>query len=319
MKYVALVLAVLVAAAIGQPRGDRDVRRGYRLPGTIATVQLGGGVGAVAGAAGDAWVDDRWDERLVRLDRRSGLVAARIPVEGRLALTAGAGSLWALQSGGGYGRGLRGPLLRIEPATNRVVARIRLDALGFGLVPRGDSVWVWGPDDLIRVDARTNRVARRIALSNERGETTGFALMGDQPVITTADGHLVRFDARTGAEVRAVAVPFASPALQSASAGRAVLIAGGEVAAVDPSTGEVLWRTRLGFRVGSVLEAGGALWAYGAYVRDPGDRVWKIDPTRGAILGSVLLPAFSTVGMAVIDGTIWVSTAGGRVLVLGFA
>jgi PQQ-like domain len=317
MKATAVVLAVLVAAAVGQPRGDGQARRVYHLPGTIATVQLEGGLGAVSGGAGDAWVDDRWDERLVRLDRHTGTVAARIPVDGRLALTAVAGALWALQSGGGYGRGLRGPLLRIDPATNRVVARIPLGALGFGVVPRGDSVWIWGPDELIRVDARTNRVAQRIAVADERGETGGFALVGDRPVITTADGHLVFFDPRTGAEARAVRLPFVLPALQSASPRRAVVIAGGAVAAVDPRTGAVLWRTRLGFRVGSVLEAGGVLWAYGAYVRDPGDRVWKIDPKRGAVLGSVLLPAFSTMGMAVIDRTIWVTTAGGRVLVLG--
>jgi outer membrane protein assembly factor BamB len=319
MKAAAVVLAVLIAAAVGQPRGDGHVRPAYRLPGTIATVQIGGGLGAVTGGAGDAWVDDRWDERLVRLDRGTGSVVARIPVDGRLALTAGAGSLWALQSGGGYGRGLRGPLLRIDPATNRVVARIALGALGFGLAAQGESLWIWGPDDLIRVDARTNLVAQRIAVASEHGETTGFALVGDQPVITTADGHLIRFDARSGAEARAVTVPFASPALQSASPRRAVLIAGGDVAAVDPRTGAALWRTRLGFRVGSVLETGGVLWAYGAYVRDPGDRVWQLDPDRGAILGSVLLPAFSTMGMAIVDGTIWVSTAGGRVLVLGLS
>jgi hypothetical protein len=65
-----------------------------------------------------------------------------------------------------------------------------------------------------------------------------------------------------------------------------------------------------------VVEVDGALWAYGANVRDAGDRVWKLDPATGAVRGSVLLPAFGTSGMAVIGDKIWVTTASGRVLVL---
>jgi hypothetical protein len=316
VKSAAILVAVLVAAAVGQPRGDGDERPGYPLPGTIATLQPGGGLGAVSGGAGDAWVDDRWNQRLVRLDRDTGRVVARIPVDGRLALTSGAGAMWALQSGGGYGRGLRGPLLRIDPATNRITARIPLRELGFGLLAHGDSLWVWGPRNLVRVDARAGVAVQAILVGDGRGETTGFGLIGDDPVITTADGHLVRFDPRTGAETQVLPLPFSAPALQTAGAERIVLTAGGSVAAVDPATGAVLWRRRLGFRVGTVLEAGGALWAAGGYVRDPGDRVWKLDRARGATLGSVLLPAFSTMGMAIVDDTIWVTTAGGRVLVL---
>jgi outer membrane protein assembly factor BamB len=269
----------------------------------------------VSAAGGDAWVDDRWGERLLRLDRRTGAVAAQIPVQGRLALAQGAGSLWALQSGGGYGRGLRGPLLRIDPTSNRVTARIPLAALGFGVVVADDGVWVWGPDHLMRV-AR-GRVAPTIRVANEQvGEATGFARLGVEAIVTTADGHLQRFDAGTGLLLDSVRLPFTAPSLQTANRERLIVVAGGEVAAIDPWTNAVLWRTRLGFRIGSVVDAGGALWAYGANVRDPGDRVWKLDPASGAVLGRVLLPAFSTMGMALIGDTIWVTTANGRVLVL---
>jgi outer membrane protein assembly factor BamB len=152
-------------------------------------------------------------------------------------------------------------------------------------------------------------------LPDSRGEATGFALTGDRAVVTTADGHLVSYDARTGAERAAVALPLTAPALQSAGA-RTIVTEGGSVAAVDPRTGIPLWRTRLGFRVGAALEAGGALWAFGANIRDPGDRVWKLDPATGRILGSVLLPVFGTTGMADLDGALWVTAASGRVLVL---
>jgi PQQ-like domain len=263
-------------------------------------------------------VDDRWGERLLRLDRRTGHVVARLPVQGRLALAAGARTTWALQSGGGYGRGLRGPLLRIDPARNRVMARIPLPVLGFGLVAEGDGVWVWGPDDLLFVDGRSDRIVRHIVLADARGEATGFALIGGRPAVTTADGHLVRYDPRTGAELQAVTLPFGDPVLQRESGRAAVITAAGAVAAVDPGTGAPLWRTRLGFRVGAVLDAGGVLWAFGANLRDPGDRVWKLDPVTGRRLGSVLLPDFGTTGMAVLGGTLWVTTADGRVLVLPY-
>jgi hypothetical protein len=313
MKLAVVVIGALIAAAAQVPHGER---RPFLLPGTIATLQPAEGLGSVTGGQGDAWVDDRWGERLVRLDRRTGHVVARIPVQGRLALASSAGAMWALQSGGGYGRGLRGPLLRINPATNRVIARIPLPALGFGLLAVGDSVWVWGPDDLLRVDARGDRIVQHIVLADAHGEATGFGLIAGEPSVTTADGHLVRYDPRTNIQVRAVKLPVTEPALQQASGSRTFLTAGGTVAAVDPSTGALLWRTRLGFRIGAVLEAGGLLWAFGANLRDPGDRVWKLDPTTGRPLGSVLLPAFGTTGMAAIGPALWVTTAAGRVLVL---
>jgi outer membrane protein assembly factor BamB len=126
----------------------------------------------------------------------------------------------------------------------------------------------------------------------------------------------VHLDPRTGAEADAVALPFSAPALQSEDRRRAVFVAGGDVAAADPAAGTILWRERLGFRVGGVVASGGRLWAFGANVRDPGDRIWELDPATGRRLGSVLLPDFGTTGMAALGSTLWVTTANGRVLVL---
>jgi outer membrane protein assembly factor BamB len=296
--------------------GTEDPRPAHPLPTTLATLDLGNELGTVSAGAGDAWIDDRWNERLVRLDRHTGRVVARIPVQGRLALAGGGEEEWALQSGGGYGRGLRGPLLRIDAATNRVTARIRLPALGFGVAVAGESVWVWGPDQLMRVDPRAGQVVRTIAVPDRYGEITGFALLGPEPVITTADGHLVRFDPLTGAVLTALPLRMVGPVLQEIGLDRAVLAVGGSVVAVDPGSGRVVWARRLGYRIGTVLDARGALWAQGAYIRDPGDRVWRLDPRTGAVLGSALLPAFGTMAMAVVDGTLWVTAGSGRVMVL---
>jgi outer membrane protein assembly factor BamB len=312
----AAALAVLIAAAAALSHGEDRARLGQPLPQRPATLELGEVLGAGSSGEGDARIDDPWSDRLRRLDRATGRVVARIPVDGRLALDAGAGDVWALQSGGGYGRALQGPLLRIDAETNRVRARIPLPALGFGVVLAGESVWVWGPDRLMRVDTRLERVAKVIAVPDEYGETTGFALLGPEPVISTADGHLVRFDPLTGSELAVVPLHLSAPVLQQVSADRALLSVGGRVVAVDAPTGRVLWTRRLGYRIGTVLDTGGALWAQGAYIRDPGDRVWKLDPRTGSVLGSALLPAFGTMAMAAVDGTLWITTGSGRVVVL---
>jgi outer membrane protein assembly factor BamB len=309
-------MAVVLAVAAAFSRGEGHVSPVRPLPGTIATLQPAQALGTVSGGAGDAWVDDRWRERLLRIDHRTGRVIAQRRVRGRVAVTEAAESMWVLQSGGGYGRGLRGPLLRIDPETNRIIGVIPLLELGFGLFAAGDSLWVWGPRNLVEVDARAGVAVDAILVDDRRGETTGFGLIGDEPVITTADGHLVRFDPRSGAETSVLALPLREPALQTAGADRIVVTSRGSVAAVDPRTAAVEWRTRLGFRVGGVQEKDGALWAYGGAVDDPGDRVWKLDPATGAVRGSVLLPEFGTMGMAIIDGALWVTTANGRVLAL---
>lgn len=313
LRIAIVAVGALVVAATAAPRSDHELRS---LQPTLEILQPADGLGAVTSGRGDAWVDDRWGERLLRLDRRTGRVVARIPVQGRLALSDGGRNVWALQSGGGYGRNLRGPLLRIDAATSRVMARIPLPTFGFGLLAHGDDVWVWGPRDLIRIDARTDELAQIITVPDERGESTGFALIGNQPVVSTADRHLVRFDPLTGAELTALPLSLDAPVLQEASAGRAVVTSAGVVAMVDPATGELLWRRRLGFRIGTVLQVQGALWAQGAYIRDPGDRVWELDLETGATLGSALLPAFGSISMAAIDGSLWVTTASGRMLVL---
>ena len=156
----AVVGAVVLAGAVGGvalPRlladdgpPPRDTRA--RVPPRIRVVRPAGNLGAVVRGFGDAWLDDRTDSRLLRVRSPDGRVLARVPVRGRLALAAGAGGVWALQSNSSarsFGSYLPGPLLHVDPRTNRVRARIRLrvdgdDLLGLGVYVHGGRVWVWG-------------------------------------------------------------------------------------------------------------------------------------------------------------------------------
>jgi outer membrane protein assembly factor BamB len=168
-----------------------------------------------------------------------------------------------------------------------VSARIALrtptggQVLGFGVLAHGSDVWVWGPSDVLRIDARANRAAQRIVVGDAHGELTGLAPRGRQLLVTTADGHLIRFDARTGAPLASAAVSLPASAVRWGGGRLAVVAARGTLAGVDPTTGRLARRRPLGFRVGAVMHAGGLLWANGAAVNDPGDRVSAVDPATG--------------------------------------
>jgi outer membrane protein assembly factor BamB len=315
-----LVAAAVAAIALAGWAALRPARPGPRAPapherlrGPVAVLDLAGALGAEAAGGGALWMDDRDGVRLLRVDARTGRVRAAIPVSGRLAIAAGPKAVWAVEAGGDYGIGLRGPLLRIDPATGAVRARVSLGGVwAFGVLARGRDVWVWGPRDVLRVDARTDRVARRIGVGGAHGELRGVALLGGRLVVAAADGSLLRFDPRTGARVGTVATPLVAPMIRAAVGRRVVLSSRGAIAAVDPATGRIRWRRRLGFRVGAAVRARGLLWAHSAAGQDPGDRVTALDPATGRVRASMLVPVFGTTAMAVQGGRLWLATAGGR-------
>jgi hypothetical protein len=324
-RWIRLAAATITLALIGWLALSLDPRRPSapsreRSPDGPLVLDLADALGAVAAGHRDLWVDDRARERLVRVDGTDGRVLAAIPVRGRLAVSTGPTGVWALQSGGDHGIGLRGPLLRVDSRTNRVRARVPLHGvLAFGVLARGRSVWIWGPRDVLRVDPRTNRVAQRIRISDAHGELRGLAVRGAELTAAAADGRLIRFDARTGRRAGSVSVPLPAPAVRATLGRRLVLSSRGTVAVVNPRTGRVAWRRRLGFRAGAVVRAGGLLWVHSAAREDPGDRLTALEPATGEVRATQLLPAFGTTGMVFQGGRLWVAAAGGRVLAVRLA
>jgi hypothetical protein len=103
------------------------------------------GIGHLAAGAGAIWAGG--DGRLLRLNPRSGHLAARIPwVAGSHDAQAavGAGSVW-------FASGDR--LARVDPATNRLVATGAIPELdSAGIAVGADAVWVLSGDRLVRID-----------------------------------------------------------------------------------------------------------------------------------------------------------------------
>jgi outer membrane protein assembly factor BamB len=86
--------------------------------------------------------------------------------------------------------------------------------------------------------------------------------------------------------------------------------------AVDASTGRLLWRRRLGFHVGTVIDYDGVLLAQGSALGDSGDRLWAIDGTTGRVRASTVLPSLGTVGMTSVQGALWITTVDGHVIAI---
>jgi DNA-binding SARP family transcriptional activator/ABC-type transport system substrate-binding protein len=107
------------------------VQRRYRVPG--AGVGRPDFLSGVAVASGSVWVA-QGEQRVVRIDPRSGRTLARIPAPGATALAGTEDAVWL--SGGGSG-----VLYRIDPVANAVVTRVALDPYLCCVAIGGGYVW----------------------------------------------------------------------------------------------------------------------------------------------------------------------------------
>jgi hypothetical protein len=134
----------------------------------------------------------------------------RVDVPGTPArMAVGAGALWVAEPYGDPGR-----VLRVNRATNRVVAKIPLERAPSDIAAGADAIWVTGTDVrggdvLYRIDASTDRVVATIALP---GRFAGPLALGDESVwVVVTDRRrtlltLVRVDPATSAVASAVPV-----------------------------------------------------------------------------------------------------------------
>lgn len=148
--FVARGAAAVAASddALWISSGDGDVvtRVSPYTNAVIETVKVGPKPGPVVVGEGAVWVLNRGDGSVSRIDPKTSKVVATIPVEGGGAgdLAVGAGAVWVSAPGL--------PLVRIDPAANRVAQRFTGDGGGAVLVAHG-SLWLAaGPGVTWRVD-----------------------------------------------------------------------------------------------------------------------------------------------------------------------
>jgi outer membrane protein assembly factor BamB len=273
-------------------------------------------------------------------------VVARLTPGGALAqVVSGFGSAWVLDTTGDQ-------LLRMNPATRRVIATIPLRAsLAADVGP--DAIWVSeGLNDLARIDPQTDRVVARIALLQGTSSEGTPVAIGDvvwvvgteralrvdartnriTKVVTVAhDGYEMRGATKLGGDLWVVVsngsiirldgrtgarkATFRAPFLGqlAAAAGSLYLGSPADLARLDPATGRVLWRVRID-QIGAGAEAGGFIWLE-ASGRN-GDRLVAVNPRDGRVGSTVHVGEFSVLSMQRIGSELWMATAGGHLVIV---
>lgn len=163
--------------------------------GKLASTAVPKPCGAMSVAFGSLWVANCKDGNLYRIDVDTAQVQAIIPTgianpKGETNVVAGAGSIWVPSDGAGK-------VVRVDPATNAVVASIAVDPGTFYLAFGFESLWAVSSDEqsLQKIDPQTNSVTGKTKL----GKQPGFLAAGEGAVWVQeqGDGTLARIDPDT--------------------------------------------------------------------------------------------------------------------------
>jgi YVTN family beta-propeller protein len=245
---------------------------------------------------------------------RGGEVVARIRVgragtalsqRGGGPLAVGAGAVWAMSDANGR-------LVRIDPARNAVVARIKVDAPEAAAAGNG-AVWLTNPSEntVTRVDPATNAVAATIPVGPQ---PEGIAVAPGAVWVANAGGPSVsRIDPATNRVVATIRVgPKSSGGAEhmnltvSPHAVWAALPNGSSIARVDPATNRLVATARVGFAPCGFLAADETgVWSTGGC---GGDVVARVDARTNRITSHLAEPAPE--GIDVAFGSVWVAAGG---------
>jgi outer membrane protein assembly factor BamB len=230
---------------------------------------------------------------------------------------AGAGSVWAVPR-----RPAVAParLIRIDPRTNRVVARTPIPSpgarypLGGAAVVAGPRVWVVGAMGLLAVDPRTDRPVRQVVLGGDY-LVAGSLLRGRELWVSRADGSITRFDAASGR--RLGRLPWIAASGVVVSGARGIVDLGRRtVGLVEPRGGRALWRRALGTELNDADVVDGRVLVEGSEGSRSRDTLWELDPKTGDVLGALTVPGFSITALVRVGREAWLLTADGHVIVV---
>jgi DNA-binding beta-propeller fold protein YncE len=246
-------------------------------------------------------------------------IVATIPTGGfSSAMTAGAGALWVVGSD---------EVLRIDPATDKVAARVPVRATGSGpaaVAVGAGAVWVpvAVPGALVGIDPDEDKVTARITLGGPlRGaisvaatrDTVWVACCGEADAGTpTPGGRLLRVDPVRKRVVADIALPAAPVAVAADSSAAWVATAGGQVLMVSEKRNRVVATIEAGGPLGfsQTIAAGkGRVW-----LADPFDeQIVRIDPKIRRVMARI--PAGAVTGLAVTGDAVWALSSLGLVRV----
>ncbi len=118
-------------------------------------------------AYGSAWTTAFTQGELERIAPSTNRVANRWKLPMATGVVGAFGSVWATGSDG---------VIRVDPASHKVLARIAIQGGAGWTAASADAVWVTTPTGLVRIDPKTNSVAATVPL-------TGAPYLGDPDVV----------------------------------------------------------------------------------------------------------------------------------------
>jgi YVTN family beta-propeller protein len=218
------------------------------------------------------------------------------------ALTAGEGAVWAMSDA-------ESTLMRIDPARNAVVSRIKArppEAIAAG----GGAVWLSYPADnaVLRIDPATNRVTARIYVGPQ---PAGIVVAKGAVWVADAGGPSVsRIDAASNRVVATIRLgpkhACCAEHMSLAAVGGSLWVAvpnANRLVRVDATSNSVVASVKLPYCPGAFLVAGeGAVWSAGGICADV---VGRIDARTKNLTAKVAEP--HAVGLALSRGRVWVA------------
>src|SRR5512132_1936131 len=308
-----LIAGLIVAAAVyglASFGGNETAPAG---PKVVARLTPAGGLDQIVTGFGSAWMADTDTQTLLRMDPATRRVTARFPLGGSMQLAAGRGAMWV-----GLTQDQAFRLLRIDPRTNRIVARLHTPdvpggSTGSAPVMVGQNLWVVSAEAAVRIDPASGRALATVRTAHSGYQLRSLAVVDGDLWVQVSDGRLLRLDGTTGRRKATFHVPDGSLVGDFRMNGLFV-VDENTLSRRDPRTFRVLWRTPIA-SIGPGVAARGKLW-----VEAPdrqGDRVLAVDPRRGSVIDSIHVGEFGARWMAPIGSEVWMTTAGGHVVILG--
>lgn len=165
--------------------------------GKLAEVIMAHPCGAMTITAGALWVADCQDKTLNRIDTKTARITAIIPTglaspDGEMNVVSGAGSIWVASD-------KTGRIARVDPATNTVVASVKVEP-GSCYLAFGEGA-LWAVSASSQTVQKVDTASNTVVVSTKLGKAPGFLAAGEGGVWVQeqGDGTVARIDPFTGA------------------------------------------------------------------------------------------------------------------------
>ncbi len=285
----------------------------------VSSVTVDVGVGPMTAGFGSVWVGSSLNRTLVRIDPATNETLATISL-GTVAvgLAVGEGAVWAVGGGDPATGPLAGEafLMRIDPRTNTVSARLPLEG-AYGVAVGRGAIWVASArEHLWRVDPVRMQVTARIAIDRPHG----VAATADAVWVTSGRGEVMveRVDPSRNVVTASIATGPSSGAVATVAIGTQLVWVGngdGTVTGIDPATNTVRTTLRVAGRSFESLadDGAGTLWVASSPIpASPSSptptspsTILRVDVATGK--SSPPLDVGQVTGVAFFDGALWVA------------